>query len=215
MELRPQLVLPLLDEAARGDDQAALHVPTDGQLLDEEPRHDRLAGPGVIGQKEPQRLAREHLSVDARDLVGERLDVGGMNSEERVEEVGETDSQSLRDQAEELSVAVERPSGAGGFDLQPGLVVPVEELVTDVPLVVTVGERNRRAAVPGCLNDGNGTIGEYASKTRSRREVLKPRHRGPLYTRRSRRSKATVWASFRRPPTNAGLRSHCLRLLAS
>ena len=42
-ELLVQLVLPLLGERAGRDDQAALQVAADHQLLDEQPGHDGLA----------------------------------------------------------------------------------------------------------------------------------------------------------------------------
>ena len=57
-ELPVQLVLPLLDERAGAHDEAPLEVASDHQLLDEEPRHDRLARAGVVGQHEPQRQPR-------------------------------------------------------------------------------------------------------------------------------------------------------------
>ena len=69
-ELQVQLVLPLLDEAARGDDQAALESPRSDQLLDVEPGHDRLAGARVVGEQEAQRLARQQLAVDGRIWCG-------------------------------------------------------------------------------------------------------------------------------------------------
>ena len=56
-ELQIELVLPLLDETAGHDDQAALHVLAEDQLLDVQPRHDRLAGARVIGKQEAQRRA--------------------------------------------------------------------------------------------------------------------------------------------------------------
>ena len=88
-ELLPQLVLPLLDEAARGDDEAALDVAADHQLLDEQPGHDRLAGAGVVGEQEAQRLAGQHLRVDRRDLVRQRIEVRRLHREVRVEQVGQ------------------------------------------------------------------------------------------------------------------------------
>ena len=54
-ELLPQLILPLLDQAAGRDDQAALQVTAEHQLLDVQARHDRLARAGVVGEQEPQR----------------------------------------------------------------------------------------------------------------------------------------------------------------
>ena len=44
---------------AGADDQAALQVPSDHQLLDQQAGHDRLAGAGIVGQEKPQRLAGE------------------------------------------------------------------------------------------------------------------------------------------------------------
>ena len=51
-ELEParQLVLPLLGKTAGADDQAALKVAARDQFLDQEPRHDGLARPGVVSQ---------------------------------------------------------------------------------------------------------------------------------------------------------------------
>ena len=72
MELLAQLVLPLVDEHARADDEHALGVAADHELLDEQAGHDGLAGAGVVGEQEVQRLAGEHLLVDRRDLVRQR-----------------------------------------------------------------------------------------------------------------------------------------------
>ena len=44
MEAAVQLVLPLLGEAAGADDEAALEIAAGDQLLDQQPRHDGLAG---------------------------------------------------------------------------------------------------------------------------------------------------------------------------
>jgi hypothetical protein len=86
--------------------QAALEVAADDQLLDVEPRHDGLAGTGVVGQQEAQRLAGQHLAVDRGDLVGQGLDQGGRESEEGVEEVGKVDALGLVGEAEQVAVAI-------------------------------------------------------------------------------------------------------------
>ena len=75
VELGVQLVLPLLDQAARATIRQRCEVAADDQLLDEQPGHDRLAGAGVVGEQEAQRLARQHLAVDGRDLVRQRSSV--------------------------------------------------------------------------------------------------------------------------------------------
>ena len=94
-ELLGQLVLPLLDQAAGRDDQAALEVAADQQLLDQQPGHDRLAGAGIVGEQEAQRLARQHLAVDRRDLVRQRLDLRGADGQIGVEQVREADAVGL------------------------------------------------------------------------------------------------------------------------
>ena len=52
-----------------------------------------------------------------------------MDGEHRVEEVREADALRLGDEAEERAVAVEAPGAALLDDLEPRLVVAVEELV--------------------------------------------------------------------------------------
>ena len=62
-------------QAAGRDDQAALQVTAEHQLLDVEAGHDRLAGAGVVGEQEPQRGPLDQLTVDGLDLVRERLKI--------------------------------------------------------------------------------------------------------------------------------------------
>ena len=114
-ELVVELVLPLGDEAAGGDDEDALGVAPDHQLLDVEPGHDRLAGARVVGEEEAQRLAGQHLAVDGLDLVRERVDLAGGEGEVRVEEVREVDPAGLGGEAEQVAVTVEAPGPRGAL----------------------------------------------------------------------------------------------------
>jgi hypothetical protein len=171
-ELERQLVLPLLDEAARRDDQAAPDVAADHQLLDQEAGHDRLARTGVVGEQEAQRLARQHLAVDGADLVRQRLQVRRVNREVGVEQVREPDAQSLRGETEELGVRVEAPGAARLLDLEPRLVRAVEELVIDAALVVAVGERQRLRAVPLLGDDGDRAVREDTAHAGTGRQVF-------------------------------------------
>ncbi len=50
METTEELVLPLLREAARTDDQTTLQIAARYQFLDEQARHDRLPGAGIVGK---------------------------------------------------------------------------------------------------------------------------------------------------------------------
>ena len=107
-----EFVLPLLDEVAGADDQAALQVAAGDQLLDEQAGHDRLAGAGIVGQQEPERLPGEHLAVDGGDLVRQRLDQRRVDGQQRVEEVGQPDAVGFGKQPEQCAVAVEAPRPA-------------------------------------------------------------------------------------------------------
>ena len=112
MEAAVQLVLPLLGEAAGADDEAALQIAARDQLLDEQPRHDRLAGAGIVGEQEAQRLPRQHRLVDGGDLVRQRIDERGVDREDRIEQVREADAVRFGDEAEQRAVAVEAPRPA-------------------------------------------------------------------------------------------------------
>lgn len=96
-----------------------------------------------------------------------------MNGEERIEEVGEADAQSLRGQPEEVPVAVEGEGRARGRQFEAGLVVPEDELLTDPPVAVPIGEGGRLGAVPGELDDLDRAVGDQASDACARRELLK------------------------------------------
>ena len=95
MEAPVQLVLPLLREAARADDQATLQVAAGDQLLHQEPRHDGLSRARVVGQQEAERLARQHGVVDTHDLMRQRLDQRRVDGEHWVEQMRETNAVSL------------------------------------------------------------------------------------------------------------------------
>ena len=125
-ELQIQLVLPLLDQAAGGDDQAALDVLAEDQLLDVQAGHDRLAGARVVGEQEPQRRARQQLAVDRAHLVGQRLDVGRRDRQHRVAEPGELDPLALGDELEVGGRGVEG-TGLGLRDRELRLGVAAED----------------------------------------------------------------------------------------
>ncbi len=78
------------------------------------PGHDGLAGAGIVGEQEPQRLARQHLAIDGGDLVRQRLDLGGADGEIGIEEVRQPEPVGLRGQTQQPAVGVEtrRPGPA-------------------------------------------------------------------------------------------------------
>ena len=85
-ELFEQLVLPLLHEPARTDDQNALGIGPHQQFANKKARHDRFSGAGVVGQDEPQGLFRQHGLVYGGNLVGKRLHIGGVYGHHGVEQ---------------------------------------------------------------------------------------------------------------------------------
>ena len=173
-ELLPQLVLPLLDQAAGRDDQAALDVAADHQLLAEEPRHDRLAGARVVSQQVAQRLAREHLAVDRIDLVGQRIEVRGLHGQERIKQVGERDPLGLRHETEQRAVRIHRPRPPDLLDAQPRLVVAVEELLVRLAgRVIGVRERDGVRSVPLNVDDLYGAVGQNPSDKSTLGQVFK------------------------------------------
>ena len=83
VELLLQLALPLEGEVGRADDQDALGEAAQLQLADEQARHDRLAGAGVVGQQEAHAGELEQVVVDRLELVRQRIDARDREPEVR------------------------------------------------------------------------------------------------------------------------------------
>ena len=140
-ELLTQFVLPLLGQRAGRDDEHTTCVGPKGHLPDEQAGHDRLAGAGVVGQHEAQRLTGQHGFVDGRDLVRQGLDVGGVDRHQRVEQVGQTDAVGLQRQLERGGVGVEGPGPACRSQAQAVLVTAKDRLLFEPALRVAVGDQ--------------------------------------------------------------------------
>ena len=154
-----ELVPPRLGKAGRAGDQAPLEVAAGGyQLLDQQARHDGLAGAGVVGEQEAERLAGQHRLIDGGDLVGKGVDDGGVHRQDGVEEVGQADSERLRDEPEQRAVAVEAPRPALLHQIEPGLVVPIEQLVGHLAGGRLVGEFDRIGAEPLQADHGHHRV---------------------------------------------------------
>ena len=148
LETAVELVLPLFGQPAGTDDEAALEVAAGDQPLYEEPGHDGLAGARVVGEEEAQRRTGQHGLVDGGDLVGERLDVGGVDGQQGIEEMGKADALGFGNETEEGAVAVEAPGAGLLGDADAGLVVAVEELVGDFAGGCFVGQLDGVFSVP-------------------------------------------------------------------
>ena len=174
LEPSVQLVLPLLGEAAGADHEAPFQVAAGDELLDEEPRHDRLARAGIVGQQEAQRLPRQHRLVDRGDLMRQGLDHRRVNGQHRVEQVGETDALRLGYQPKQGAVAVEAPRAPLGDDLQPVLGVAVEQLVGDRAFRRLAGQLERLRAEPLHADDRHRVVRMHAADGAAWAKVLDP-----------------------------------------
>ena len=107
VELLLQLALPLEGEVRRADDQDALGEAAQLQLADEQARHDRLAGAGVVGQQEPHARELEQVVVDRFELMRQRIDARDREPEVGIELVGDAERVGLEAEPQQASVAVE------------------------------------------------------------------------------------------------------------
>jgi hypothetical protein len=69
IELVVELVLPLDRQRGRAEDQYPVGHHPQPQLLEQEPRHDRLARARIVREHEPQPRLGKHVLVDRDDLV--------------------------------------------------------------------------------------------------------------------------------------------------
>ena len=102
-----QLALPLESEVGGADDQDALGEAAQFQLADEQARHDRLSGPGVVSEQEAHASELEQVVVDGFELVRQRIDAGDRQTEIGIELVGDAEGVRLESESQQASVAVE------------------------------------------------------------------------------------------------------------
>ena len=86
-----------------------------------------------------------------------------MDCQQRVEQVREADALGLGHEPEQRPVAVEAPRPSLVDNLEPGLVVTVEQLVGDRAGRRLVGELERRGAEPLHADDGDQAVGMHAA----------------------------------------------------
>ena len=82
--------------------------PSGLQFLEQQPGHDRLAGPGVVGQEEADARQLEEVVVDRFELVRQRIDAGDGEREIGVVFVGQAEPVGLDADSEARSRTVER-----------------------------------------------------------------------------------------------------------
>ena len=189
-----ELVLPLLRETAGTHDETPLQVSAGDQLLDEQPRHDGLARARVIGEQEAEGLPGQHGFVDRGDLMRQRLDDRRVHGEHGVEEMGKADPLRLGDQAEQGAVAVEAPWPPDLDDLEPGLVVTVQQLVGDLAGRRLVGQLERFGAEPLYADHRDEAVGQNAAHRGVGLEIFQL-HASRLFFRHFHRIRPAPWRS--------------------
>ena len=163
----------------RADDETALQIATGDQLFDEQSRHDRLAGAGIVGKQEAQWLPRQHGLIDRRDLVWQRINNRGMDSEHRVEEVRKADAMCFGDQAEQGAVAVKTPGAALLHEIETWLVVSIEKLVCHPAGGRLVGKFEGLGTKPLHADDRDEAVRKDTTYRSIGLKVFKSHHSGP------------------------------------
>src|ERR1019366_7389339 len=176
LEAAVKLVLPLLGQAAWADHETALQVAACDEFLDEQSGHDGLTCTGVVGEQEAQRLTWEHGLVDGRDLVRQWFDERSVYGEHRIEQVRQTDTMRLRDEAEQMPVAVKAPGAAVLQDLEARLVMAIEQLVGNAARRSLVGQLQSLGAKPLYADHRNNLLRQNASDCGGGLEVFEAGH---------------------------------------
>lgn len=133
------------------------------QLADQQAGHDGLAGAGVVGEDEAQRLLGQHGLVDGRDLMRQRFDVGGVHRHHRVEQRGLADAVGLQPELEVRAIGIEGPGATGLGQLQARLVGAEQHLLAESALAVAVDDRDGMLAVRLDLDDADDLLGGQAA----------------------------------------------------
>ena len=131
-----ELALPLEGEVRRTHDEDALCEAAQLKFADQQARHDRLAGAGVVREQEPHPRELEQVVVNSLKLVRQRIHAGYRESEVRVELVGDAEGVGLDAQAE-AGARRRRRSARASTTVRPSR-----------SLVVSVTLRKRSECIP-------------------------------------------------------------------
>ena len=113
-----ELPLPVPDEAGGRDHEHPPDAPAREHLAHVEAGHDGLAGSGVVGQEEAQRILPEHALVNCDALVGKGVDARRLAGEGGIELVPVGEPQGFRDGGKRGRVSGEVERGWGGWGRQ-------------------------------------------------------------------------------------------------
>lgn len=108
------LPLPLVLQMTGGHDQHSAHQPSSLHFLEEQTRHDRLAGTRVVGDQETEMRLLQGVVIHGLDLMREWIHLRDAHGEHRVELVRQPDSIRLDQEEELLRVPAQRLGRALG-----------------------------------------------------------------------------------------------------
>ena len=131
--LEPLLHLapPLVLEVTWHHDEDATGQVAELEFLEDQPGHNRLACAGVVGDEEANAGQAEHVAVDRLDLVGERVNLGGVHRQQGIVEGGKAVAAGFQ--------AQENLAGRGGKvglhqrNLQLGQLLAGDQLIHVLP----------------------------------------------------------------------------------
>ncbi len=172
-KLPKQLITPLLDQAAGGDDQNTAGIGAHQQLADIEPSHNRLTSTGVISEDEAQGLARQQRLIDRRNLVRERLDIGGVNRHHRVEEEGQVNALGLNGEGKVRPIAIESPWAFDDCQGDQIFISPPEHALPYAAVRRPIDHLHRVAAVRNHSDHRDHRRWLQAGQRHPRRQVFK------------------------------------------
>jgi len=101
------ILFPLLGEPARCHDEDFLYNPPEQEFLDEEPGHDGLSGPCVVGQEKANSRQREQVPIYGFHLVRQGIDDARVYRKQRIKLVSDFDTFGFCPEEEDLRLAVE------------------------------------------------------------------------------------------------------------
>lgn len=124
-------------------------------------------------------MPRQHRLIDGGDLVRERFDQRRVHREHGIEEMRQADAVGFRDEAKELSIAVEAPRPPHLNDFKTRFVVPVKDLVGDPAVQAAIHESQSVRSVPGYADNGNRSVGKDAADSRVRLKIFESQSDSP------------------------------------
>ena len=142
-----------------------MHVAPGTQFLDQQTGHDRLTGPGVVGEQKTEGLPHDHFLIHGGDLMRQRIDEGRMDCQMWVEQMSKVNTPAFCGELEEGGVRVKWPCLAGVLYRQGRFVVTVDELGTRPAGVVAIRHVDHVRADPVGGQNGHLAVGDQTPES--------------------------------------------------